>query len=79
MNLKKSPLTFGKGRGKITIPKYNEHILSTSRVPSFGKAPWKKNVAPVPRAVPPAGEDLAQHCAVREDFSEEAPNQILKD
>ena len=38
-------------------------------------APWEEGVAPAPRAMQPAGEDLAQHGEVREAFSEEVALQ----
>lgn len=36
-------------------------------------------VAPAPRAVQTAEEDLAPHREAKEDFLEEAPSQFLKD
>lgn len=41
-------------------------------------APWEEGVAPAPRAMQPAGEDLAQHGEVREAFSEEVPKSVFK-
>lgn len=42
-------------------------------------APWEEGAAPAPRAMQPAGEDLAQHGEVREAFSEEVPKSVFKD
>ena len=83
VNMKKNPLTPGKGREKVTILEYNLYRARTV-LPALVRhlkrdgAPWEEDVAPAPRAVQPAGEDLDQHGEGREAFLEEVPKSVFK-